>query len=109
MKPNTELIAKKIAEIEAEMKKIRLWQDEDLPAEKYENPGFFGIGSMSFVQWLQFIFIPTVKRTMASGEEFPDESQVALQAIKEFVAWPAYDADTEDLVKLLEEFDDLFH
>lgn len=100
-----ETVSQKIAGIEAEMKRINMWQDEELPPEKYEFSEAFAMDTMTFNQWLQFIFIPRVHEILESGGEFPSRSMVAAQAVREF---DGYD-EASELIRLLSEFDDLFH
>jgi uncharacterized protein YqcC (DUF446 family) len=58
---------------------------------------------MSFPQWLQFIFIPSVKRA-AANENFPSESQVSARAVREFDGME----QASQLIDLLSAFDALF-
>jgi uncharacterized protein YqcC (DUF446 family) len=59
--------------------------------------------TMSFTQWLQFVFIPKVKEA-AKANQFPAKSQVGTQAVRELDTVPT----ASRLVTLLSEFDDLF-
>jgi len=59
--------------------------------------------TMTFTQWLQFVFLPRVREAAASGE-FPNSSSVGAQAVREFDGEP----DADHLVTLLSEFDALF-
>jgi uncharacterized protein YqcC (DUF446 family) len=94
----------KIAAIEAEMRRIGLWQDEPLPKEAYDYTLAFAQDSMAFHQWLQFIFIPQVKKMAENYEELPKVSQVSPAAVRAFESWDK----ASRLVKLLKEFDNLF-
>ena len=98
------VVKKKIEQIENEMKQAGFWQSEPLAPEQYDFRAAFAMDTMAFSQWLQFIFIPRVKEIIDTKGEFPSESQVAAQAVREF------DGVTEasTLVNLLSEFDDLF-
>ena len=99
-----EVVEKKIDEIEAEMKRIGMWQDEELPPEAYNFNTPFGMGSMAGQQWLQFILVPRVREIIAEKGEFPQSSSVSAWAVREF---DGYD-EAGDLVGLLYEFDRLF-
>jgi uncharacterized protein YqcC (DUF446 family) len=50
MQPAHEVVAEKIAGIEAEMRRIGIWQSEPMPQEKIASAGAFGQGSMAFEQ-----------------------------------------------------------
>ena len=102
--PDPRIVAAKLAEVEDEMKRMGLWQRDSLRPEQYEFRQAFAMDTMAFSQWLQFIFIPRVKEIIAAGGQFPSESQVGAQAIREFDSWP----DAEKLLGLLSEFDALF-
>jgi uncharacterized protein YqcC (DUF446 family) len=57
----------------------------------------FGVGSMSFTGWLWSVFLPSVKAMLRKEREFPAESSVGTQAIRELDAYP----EAEKLVDLL--------
>ena len=103
MPPNSETVLSKIAAIEEEMRHRDFWQAEPLQPEQYQFSEAFAMDSMAFSQWLQFIFIPRVKDSAASGQ-FPSKSEVAAQAVREFDGVQ----EASDLVTLLSEFDALF-
>jgi uncharacterized protein YqcC (DUF446 family) len=97
--------AAKIAQIEPEMNRIGFWRAEPLPESAYAFRQAFAMDTMTFGQWLQFIFVPRVKSIIGQRGEFPTSSQVGVQAIREFDGDPQADR----LVSLLCEFDALFN
>jgi len=97
-------VDQKISKIETEMKRIGCWSLEPLPGEAYEFHQAFAMYTMAFTQWLQFILIPRVRSINAQKGEFPSESMVGAQVVREFDG----DATASGLVILLGEFDDLF-
>jgi len=97
-------IKTKIEQIENEMKRIKLWQEEPLPPEQYDFRQAFAMDTMAFSQWLQFIFIPRVQQLVESKGPFPSESNVGVQALREMDGF--YEAN--ELVRMLSEFDQLF-
>jgi uncharacterized protein YqcC (DUF446 family) len=104
MKTKYEVVDEKIKEIETEMKKIGMWQKEPLPSEVYRFSEAFAMDTMTFSQWLQFVFIPRVKDIIQNKEAFPSGSSVGTQAIREFDSFQ----EASRLVTLLCEFDSLF-
>ncbi len=98
-------VAQEIEKIENEMKRIHMWQDDPLPSEKYEFKEAFASDTMTFNQWLQFIFVPRVHEVLDTNGGFPPRSMVSTKAIREF---DGYD-EAGELVKLLSEFDDLIN
>ena len=91
--------------IEAEMRRIGLWQDEPLEPGQYEFSAAFAMDTMAFSQWLQFIFLPRVRQIVAERGEFPSGSMVAAQAVREFDGVP----EATDLCATLAAFDALFN
>jgi|SRR5215471_6223956 len=89
--------------IEAEMRRIGFWQNEPLRPEQMEFTQAFAMDTMTYAQWLQFVFLPRV-REAAAANQFPSGSNVGTQAVREFDGSP----EAGDLITLLAEFDALF-
>jgi uncharacterized protein YqcC (DUF446 family) len=89
--------------IEAEMRQIGFWQNAPLRPEQMEFTQAFAIDTMTYAQWLQFVFLPRV-REAAAANQFPSGSSVGTQAVREFDGSP----EAGDLITLLAEFDALF-
>ena len=90
-------------EIEGEMRSIGMWQDQPLRREQLNFKQAFGMDTMTFTQWLQFVFLPRVRESVAANS-FPGSSSVGAQAVREFDGHPQADR----LITLLSEFDALF-
>ncbi len=103
MSPKPEIVLAQLAGIQAELHHLGWWQLEPLGPEQYHFSKAFAMDTMSYSQWLQFIFIPRVKQAAAEGH-FPPKSQVGAQAVREFDGLP----EAAHLVHLLSEFDALF-
>jgi uncharacterized protein YqcC (DUF446 family) len=91
--------------IEQEMRSIGAWQATPLEEEKYAFKQAFAMDTMSFLQWLQFIFLVRVRSLIESNGPFPSNSQVGVQARREFDG----QAEAYSLADLLGEFDALFN
>lgn len=91
-------------EVEAELKAIGCWREDDLPETAYQFKQAFAMDTMTFSQWLQFVLIPRVRQVVAEHGDFPSHSMVGVQAMREFDG----DARADRLVGLLGEFDGLF-
>jgi len=102
--PSHTAVASQTDRIEAEMRRVGLWQETPLPDEAYEFEKAFGMDTMTFTQWLQFVFVPRVRELVDSEGEFPSSSQVGVQAFRELDGQP----EANGLVILLSEFDALF-
>lgn len=85
------------------MRRIGLWQETSLRPEQLNFKQAFAMDTMAFSQWLQFIFLPRLREAIAANK-FPRGSSVGVQAVREFDTVP----DTDRLVTLLSEFDELF-
>ena len=96
-------VARQLDIIEAEMRASGLWQSQPLRPEQLQFSRAFAMDTMTFQQWLQFIFVPKVREAIA-GNCFPSNSQVGAQAVREFDSVP----EASRLLSLLSEFDALF-
>lgn len=102
--PTYEEVADALFRIESEMKRIGYWQAAPPPPEAFEFRMAFAIDTMAYEQWLQFVFIPNVKKILEVRGHFPRHSEVGGQAIREFDG----DENAQQLVNLLIQFDSLF-
>ena len=102
--PSHEEVARAIARVEDELRRIGYWRNEPLPPEMYQFTQAFAMDTMPFSYWLQFIFIPRVRSIIETGGEFPRTSMVAAQAVREFDGVP----ETAELISSLSAFDALF-
>src|SRR5262249_32826861 len=83
-------------------RRIGFWQNQPLLPEQMGFTQAFAMDTMTFTQWLQFVFLPRVREAAASNQ-FPSNSSVGTQAVREFDG----DPEAGDLVTLLSEFDAL--
>ena len=99
------LLANKASEIETELKHINRWGDEPLPPEKFENMGAFGSNTMTFEQWLQFVFLPQMHEMVETQGGFTGESSLSRYATRVFSG----DKAADYLHGLLRELDNLIN
>jgi len=85
------------------MRRIGYWQSEPLRPEQMDFTQAFAMDTMTFAQWLQFVFLPRV-REAAAANQFPAGSSVGTQAVREFDG----DPNAGVLTTVLAEFDALF-
>ena len=90
-------------QIEAEMRSIGMWRETPLDPKQLKFKQAFAMDTMTFAQWLQFIFLPRVREAIASND-FPSGSMVGAQAVREFDGY----LEADHLITLLSEFDALF-
>ncbi|HEX9988279.1 MAG TPA: YqcC family protein [Chloroflexia bacterium] len=96
-------VQKAIDDIEAELKRLDWWQEQRPPEEMFDFKMAFGMDTMPFSFWLQFVLIPRVKDIIESRGEFPNSSNLGTHAVREYDG--VYEAD--DLVRMLTAFDRL--
>ena len=93
---------KQLRLIEAELKRLQLWQDEPPSAEAMADPTPFACESMAFEQWLQFIFLPKMDEIIAVNGTLP--SQIALGPMAEYV-WQGR-GEMQALINIINQLDE---
>ncbi len=102
--PESDAVRTHLHAVITAMEAAGLW---DLPRpddEAFADMGPFGQRTMSFAQWLRFVFVPNVEALVEAGGPFPASSSVAVVAAREGDTDPAVAA----LVPALAGFDALF-
>jgi len=84
----------KLDAIEAEMRKVSVWSPKPLASEKMNFREPFGMDTMSFTEWLQFVFMPRARAAAQSGQ-FPKGWGVATISAREFDGMPEFGRLTE--------------
>ncbi|MEN5240292.1 MULTISPECIES: YqcC family protein [Pseudomonas] len=97
-------IADHLLLIEQELK-VQGWWSADTPSDKMlASTVPFAVDSMSFEQWLQWIFLPRMKLILEHGLALPNASGILVMAETVFVDRPE---QSRVLRRLLAEFDQL--
>ena len=97
-------IADVLLEVEASLRIHGKW-DEQKPPEKALNSGIpFCLDTLSFEQWLQWIFLPRMKTTIEQTLPLPLKSGIYEYAED---CLQKSDPSTDQLLTLLKRFDDL--
>lgn len=97
-------IADHLLLIERELRVQGWWSDEVPSAEALASTVPFAVDSMSFEQWLQWIFLPRMKEILERGLALPNASGILVMAETVYVDRPE---ESRQLRKLLAEFDQL--
>ena len=90
--------------LERELRRRRLWESQPPPPAAFQSVMPFSADRMSFVQWLQWVFIPRTRALLDHGGPLPESSAIrpmAEEMFKDVVQ------DTDALVELIGEFDRL--
>ena len=97
-------LAEHLLLIERELRLLGWWQDEAPSAEALSSPEPFCVDTLTFEQWLQWIFLPRMKVLLESGAALPSVS--GIQAMGEMV-YRQQPGIARRLLELLGEFDRL--
>ena len=70
-------LATLLDQIEKELKLLALWEKNPPPPNAFESPNPFCFDTMSLPQWLQWVFIPRMRQTLALNVPLPAACQIA--------------------------------
>ena len=77
-------LASAIAALEAELRRMGWWQDTPIEPERMQFRQAFGMDTMAFSQWLQFVLVPAAHSMLAGERPLPPSSMLAAHAVREF-------------------------
>lgn len=77
-------VASVLIDIESELRQLSLWEQEPPSAEAMASTQPFAIDTLSFPQWLQFIFLPTMYQLIESNAQLPGQCGIAPMAEEYF-------------------------
>lgn len=83
--------------IEAELRRIRVWNKSPAPFERIAAGGAFGGGSVPFPEWVQVVLLARLREVASGSMAAPARSQVGVYALRELSGLPEY----EPLIDLL--------
>ncbi|MEM0955537.1 MAG: YqcC family protein [Pseudomonadota bacterium] len=78
--PRPDQVAELLIDVEAHLRQLGLWQEQSPPEEAFESTQPFFIDTLSFDQWLQFVFLPTMYQLIEDNAAFPTECAIAPMA-----------------------------
>lgn len=84
------------------MRRIGLWQQTRPDSEALESIAPFCHDTLTFEQWLQWVFLPKMKHVIETGEDFPTTSDIHPLAEYRFAQLPQ---QTTRLLDLIQQFD----
>ncbi len=98
-------VAEVVDGIEAEMRRIELWDAERPALSRLGSAQPFCFDTLRFHQWLQWLFLPRMRRILAAdGAGMPSESGIHVYAEECLRDDPR---DTDALLALIRRFDEL--
>lgn len=74
------VIAEVLIDIEAELRHLQLWDDEMISEEALASEQPFAVDTMTFPQWLQFIFLPRMYFMLEQQLQLPGSCGIAPMA-----------------------------
>ena len=77
-------VAETLMDIEKELRELRLWEAEMLSAEAMASEQPFAVDTMTFPQWLQFIFLPRMYVLIEQQMQLPGNCGIAPMAEEYF-------------------------
>jgi len=97
-------LADVLLEIESQMRSHNLWSAQRPTAEQLASVEPFCVDSLSFPEWLQFVFLPRMKDILEQGSDLPATSEIAPMA-EHYLAQNALSA--KGLISAIADFDAL--
>ncbi len=98
------VISELLIDVECELRRLKVWEDERPPAEALLSTQPFAVDTLSFTQWLQFIFIPRIRNIIESEGALPQKCDIAPMAEEYFRGQFML---VEDLIQTLNKIDEV--
>ena len=102
---DTDLMLSILRNLETELKALDLWESVSPPPQAFDSELPFFHDTMSFPQWLQWVFIARFRAIIEGAHELPGQCDVAPMAEEYFKTSDLY---TDPIVGLLRRFDEQF-
>ncbi len=97
-------LADALMDIEAELRVLQLWEEQEPPLEALQSQQPFAVDTLTFPQWLQFIFLPRLYFMIEADYELPGNCAIAPMAEQYFAVLNFHSAP---LIAHLTRIDDL--
>ncbi|QFT53850.1 YqcC family protein [Microbulbifer sp. THAF38] len=70
-------VADQLLQLEAELRRMALWQEEAPTAEALASTEPFCVDTLTLPQWLQFIFLPRMRQLIEGEMPLPQQCGIA--------------------------------
>jgi len=97
-------VADLLLEIELELRRLGLWSEKPVTKAQLLSSQPFCIDTMTFSEWLQFVFIVRLKLIVERGAGFPEVSDITPMAEEYFKTGSV---KASGLISLIRRFDHL--
>ncbi len=102
--PKTVALSSLLIDLEAQLRQLDLWQSEVPSEQALASVEPFCIDTLSFPQWLQFIFLARMYAMVSSQQSLPTSCSIAPMAAEFF---KASEVNAAALIAVLEQIDSL--
>ncbi len=92
--------------LEQELQRLNAWCPMPPPPEAMASSAPFCLDGMTCSQWLQWVFAPRIRALLDRGGSLPTGSNIVPYAQ---IALPAEGLHSDDLMKIIEQFDQLMN
>ena len=73
-------VAEVLIDIEAQLRQLGLWDKIPPSSEALASEQPFAVDTLTLPQWLQFIFLPTIREMIEVGQSLPDRCGIVPMA-----------------------------
>jgi uncharacterized protein YqcC (DUF446 family) len=70
-------IAELLIDIEAHLRRLNLWEKIPPSTQALASSEPFCVDTLTLPQWLQFVFIPTIRQMVEAGDTLPAQCGIA--------------------------------
>ena len=91
-----------LIDIECELRRLNAWEKALPPVEALSSTQPFAVDTLSFTQWLQFIFIPKIRILVENEGALPHKCDIAPMAEEYF---RGQSLPASELIQILKEID----
>jgi len=97
-------IADVLLDVEANLRTSGRWDPDRPPDTALSSSQPFCLDTLRFEQWLQWVFLPRMKRIIEQQQPLPSKSAIFVYAQESL---PGKDRANSDLLNLIKNFDEL--
>ncbi|WP_372881459.1 YqcC family protein [Psychromonas sp.] len=94
-----------LQQLENELRNKGLWQEVKPSQQALASRAPFAIDSLSFAQWLQFIFLDKMRELVRFSQPLPESMLILPMATEYFKSLPLNSAE---IINIISRIDDLF-
>jgi uncharacterized protein YqcC (DUF446 family) len=97
-------VASLLMDVEAQLRRLNLWQSSAPPPQALASTQPFAVDTLTYDQWLQFIFIPRLSEVIEQQQVLPANCGISPMAEEYFRGLAL---DSNDLLVVLSQLDEL--